>query len=85
MQTKNLKVAYTSRYSSSRNYTAVPKIQMEGNCLLYTSDAAATAAAGYSQTFQIASWRGNGLKNGDLPSARSSKWNLWKAPSASAR
>lgn len=33
MQTKNLKVAYTSRYSSSRNYTAVPKIQMEGKWL----------------------------------------------------
>ena len=33
MQTKNLKVAYTRRYSSSRNYTAVPKIQMEGKWL----------------------------------------------------
>ena len=32
MQTKNLKVAYTSRYSKS-SYTSVPKIQMEGKWL----------------------------------------------------
>ncbi len=32
MLTKNLKVAYTSRYSKS-SYTSVPKIQMEGKWL----------------------------------------------------
>lgn len=32
MQTKNLKVAYTSRYNKS-SYTSVPKIQMEGKWL----------------------------------------------------